>query len=87
VSATTPAVEAERVIVDVLSPVIGRNIAAASTKGYLARLQSTTVDAKQAEQLVGWIAPGLKVFVGDAKTAQVVGELRIALSSLIVATP
>lgn len=82
-SGSAPAAEAERVIVDVLSPVIGRNIATASTKGYLARLQSTTVDAKQAEQLLGWISPGLKVFVGEAKTAQVVGELRVALSSLI----
>jgi hypothetical protein len=82
--AASPA-DVKRVITDVLGPYLGQNTAQAAVKGYLARLgpATTMVGPDQVEQLLRWIAPGLKVFVGDARAQHVMAELRAALQALL----
>ena len=82
--AAASSADVHRVLVEVLTPYIGRNIADASVKGYLARLGQavTSVSPEDAEKLLGWIKPGLKVFIGEARTNQVVAELQQALERL-----
>lgn len=69
---------------DVLSPWLGRSMASSVVRGYVARLNGVDViTAAEGEQLIGWMAPGLKVFVGPTRTAEVLNELRRAMTTLL----
>jgi hypothetical protein len=74
---------AERVrIVDglirALSPYLGPNMARAATLGHCAKLniKSGPVDDALIDELLAAIHPGLSVFVGREKTAQILAEVR-----------
>jgi hypothetical protein len=82
--------EVQRVIVEVLAPFLGKNVAEASARGYVNRLASTGavgLGAQETELLASWIAPGLKVFAGEARAAQVTAELKVALQKLVASGP
>lgn len=69
---------------DVLSPWLGRSMASSVVRGYVARLNGVAViTTAESEQLMGWMAPGLKVFVGPTRTAAVLDELRRAMTTLL----
>jgi hypothetical protein len=76
--------DVQQVLSDVLSPWLGHSMASSVVRGYVARLNGVAViTAVEAEQLIGWIAPGLKVFVGPPRTAAVLDELRRAMATLL----
>ncbi|MCC7075255.1 MAG: hypothetical protein IT383_28340 [Deltaproteobacteria bacterium] len=72
------------VMVAVLTPYLGRNMAQSSAKLYLERLGPVTaVGAAEVEQILTWMRPGLRVFAGEQRAALVLGELRAALMKLL----
>lgn len=72
----------QRVLTEALAPYLGASMAASVVRGYVGRLASDEVSDADAEQLLRWIAPGLKVFVGPSRTASVLTELAAALLTL-----
>ena len=73
------------VISTVLAPYLGKTMAESSARLYVERLgpTATRVGAEDVERLVGWIGPGLKVFLGVQRAAQVLAELREALGKTV----
>ena len=74
--------DVQRVLSEALAPYLGASMAASVVRGYVGRLASDEVSDTDIEQLLRWIAPGLKVFVGPSRTANVLAELATALLTL-----
>lgn len=86
--AVTRAASAEEVrttIATVLTPYLGRSLGESSSRMYVERLgaRADACGPAELDQLSQWIAPGLKVFVGPQRAAQVLDELNGALARLL----
>jgi hypothetical protein len=69
------------VIVKTLAPYIGENMARASVRGQCDKLHliPSAIRPEQVTTIVDALAPGLNVFVGRDKTAQIVDAIRRAI--------
>ena len=67
-----------------LAPYIGAAMAGASLRGHCDKLgiAEGQVSEEQLEQLIAAITPGLHVFVGEAKTQELLRDIRMPLRSL-----
>jgi len=74
--------DVQRVLSEALAPYLGASVAASVVRGYVSRFASDDVSAADIELLLRWIEPGLKVFVGPSRTANVLAELATALLTL-----
>ena len=70
--------DVRRTVTEGLAPYVGANMASASVNGHLDKLgvTSTLIAADEVETLLSWLGPGLSVFVGPARGAQVIDEIR-----------
>jgi hypothetical protein len=72
--------EVLQIVVRVLGPYVGANMARASAKGHMDKLGvNRRVSPAAAEELLALLRPALAVFVGREKTDSVLAELREAL--------
>ena len=71
------------VVVRGLAPWIGENMARAAVEGQAEKLglRGKPIDAKEVESLLAVLSPGLNVFIGREKTAQIVAEIRESLAA------
>jgi hypothetical protein len=76
--------EIVRLFETALAPYIGATMAGASLRGHCDKLgiADGTVSEEQIELLIAAMTPGLHVFVGEAKTQEVLREIRMPLRSL-----
>jgi hypothetical protein len=76
--------EIVRVFESALAPYIGATMASASMRGHCEKLGigEGQVSEAQIELLIAAITPGLHVFVGEAKTQDVLLAIRVPLRSL-----
>jgi len=74
--------EVRRIVTEGLAPYVGATMASASVNGHLEKLgvSSGAVPPEQVETLLSWLAPGLSVFIGPVRGAEIVDEIRGALS-------
>ena len=72
------AADVRRIVSAGLAPYVGANMANASVAGHLDRLgvESGFVSPSQIATLLERIAPGLSVFIGPGRSAEVVDEIR-----------
>jgi hypothetical protein len=76
--------EIARAFADALSPYIGKNLAGASVRGHFDALGIEAREVTHAEvaAVIRRIAPGLHVFIGRERAAQVVDELHRLVDGL-----
>lgn len=67
-----------QIVADGLAPFVGASMARASVNGHLDKLdvQGGLVTTDQLDTLLGRIGPGLSVFVGPARGAEVIEKIR-----------
>lgn len=72
-----------QIIADRLAPYLGANMARASVGGHLEKLEvrGGTVTDGQIETLLERLGPGLSVFIGPARSGQVIEEIRAELAA------
>jgi hypothetical protein len=74
--AQEPARSAVHVVVEVLAPYLGGNMARAAVRGQASKLGlSPTLDGSDLDRLLEALAPGLAVFVGREKTRALTAEI------------
>lgn len=78
-----PGADVLDVVVRVLAPYLGENMARASVRGHAERLgvRGDRMLTGDLESLLAALGPGLSVFVGRDKTARILDEVRAALDA------
>ncbi len=82
---TASTADVRRVIRSILAPYLGEGMADATVRGYIAKLapEVKAITTDECRKLVQWMAPGLNVFVGDARACRVISELETELARLL----